>query len=156
MLYNIKKSFAIHQIKQDNYSLYFEEYGNPNGIPVLFLHGGPGSGCNDTHKAIFNYKKYRVIFLDQRGAGKSSPKGCTINNTTQLLIKDIEFIRNYLKISSWVVVGGSWGATLAVAYAELHSKKVDAIVIRSLFLGTEEEIEWAFFKAPLISGSAIF
>ena len=149
MLYNIKKSFAIHQIKQNNHTIYFEEYGNPTGIPVIFLHGGPGSGCNDNQKALFNYKKYRVVFLDQRGSGKSIPKGSIKNNTTNLLIDDIELVRKYLNIPSWIVVGGSWGATLAVAYAEMYNNKVDAMILRSLFLGTKKEVDWAFFEAPL-------
>ena len=149
MLYNIKKSFAIHQIKQNNHTIYFEEYGNPTGIPVIFLHGGPGSGCNDNQKALFNYKKYRVVFLDQRGSGKSIPKGSIKNNTTSLLIDDIELVRKYLNIPSWIVVGGSWGATLAVAYAEMYNNKVDAMILRSLFLGTKKEVDWAFFEAPL-------
>ena len=156
MLYNIKKSFAIHQIKQNNHTIYFEEYGNPKGIPVIFLHGGPGSGCNDNQKALFDYKKFRVIFLDQRGAGKSVPKGSVKNNTTLLLINDIELVRKYLKISSWIVVGGSWGATLAVAYAEMYHTKVEAMILRSLFLGTKKEVDWAFFEAPLRFRSQLF
>ncbi len=150
MLYNIKKSFATHQIIRGNHKIYFEEYGNKQGLPVLFLHGGPGSGCNDSHKSIFDHKKFRVIFIDQRGSGKSKPKGLTSNNTTQLLIKDIEFIRNYLNIDSWLVVGGSWGATLAVAYAELHNSKIEGLILRALFLGTKKEVDWAFYKAPSI------
>ena len=149
MLYNIKKSFAIHHIKLDNYTIYLEEYGNSNGIPVIFLHGGPGSGCNEGQKVIFDYKKYRVVFLDQRGAGKSTPKGEIKNNTTSKLIDDIEFVREYLKIESWIVVGGSWGATLAIAYAQAHTAKVKAMILRALFLGTKKEVDWAFFDAPL-------
>ena len=138
MLYSIKKPFAIHHIQQNNHTLYFEEYGNLDGIPAIFLHGGPGSGCNDSQKAIFDYKKYRVVFLDQRGSGKSSPKGSTRNNTTSKLIEDIEVVRKYLKIESWVVVGGSWGATLALAYAQVHTSKVESIILRALFLGTKK------------------
>ena len=149
MLYNIKKSFAIHHINVDKYKIYFEEYGSPDGIPILFLHGGPGSGCAESHKAIFNYKKFRVIFLDQRGAGKSAPKGSTYKNTTQHLIDDIERVRNYLNISAWLIVGGSWGATLAVAYSEIHYDRVYGIIVRSLFLATKKELEWAFFDAAL-------
>ena len=149
MLYSIKKSFAIHHIKQNNHTIYFEEYGNSKGIPVIFLHGGPGSGCNEGQKAIFDYKKYRVVFLDQRGSGKSTPKGTIKNNTTLKLIEDIELVRKYLKIDRWIVVGGSWGATLALAYAQAHTGKVEAMVLRALFLGTKKEIDWAFFEAPL-------
>ena len=149
MLYTIKKSFATHQIRVDHFLLYFEEYGNPDGIPVIFLHGGPGSGCSDSHKALFNYKKFRVIFLDQRAAGLSSPKGSLIKNTTEDIIKDIELIRNNLKIEKWLVVGGSWGSTLGIAYAERHPDKVLGLVLRAVFLGTESEIKWAFHTAPL-------
>ena len=148
MLYSIKKSFATYQIKQGPHTLYIEEYGNSMGIPVLFLHGGPGSGCNDNQKVIFDYEKYRVIFWDQRGSGKSLPKGSTKYNTTSLLIKDIEYIRKHLNILSWIVVGGSWGSTLAVAYAQSFSLKVKGMILRSLFLGTKE-VDWAFYKAPL-------
>ena len=149
MLYNIKKSFAIHHIKQDQHTIYFEEYGNSRGIPVIFLHGGPGSGCNEAQKAIFDYKKYRVVFLDQRGSGKSTPKGEIKNNTTLKLVDDIEVVRRYLKIERWIVVGGSWGATLALAYGQAHTDRVEAMILRALFLGTKKEIEWAFFDAPL-------
>ncbi len=149
MLYNIKKSFAIHHINVDTHKIYFEEYGSPDGIPVLFLHGGPGSGCSESHKAIFNYKKFRVIFLDQRGSGRSTPRGATYKNTTQYLISDIEKIRNYLNISAWLVVGGSWGATLAVAYSEIYYNRVYGLVLRSLFLATKKELDWAFFDAAL-------
>ncbi len=150
MLYSIKKSFATHQVKKGQHNIYFEEYGIPSGKPVLFLHGGPGSGCNEGQKAIFNYKKYRVIFLDQRGSGKSTPKGNTRNNNTKLLIQDIEMIRKHLKIKSWLVVGGSWGSTLAIAYAQIHYSKIDGMLLRSVFLGTKKEVDWAFRKAPLI------
>ena len=92
MLYNIKKPFAIHHIEEGPYKIYFEEYGISSGIPVLFLHGGPGSGCSPNQKALFNNKKFRVIFLDQRGSGKSLPKGEIVDNNTQNLIKDIEKI----------------------------------------------------------------
>ncbi len=149
MLYNIKKSFATHHIKQNNHTIYFEEYGNPLGIPVIFLHGGPGSGCNEAQKAIFDYKKYRVVFLDQRGSGKSTPKGEIKNNTTLKLIDDIEVVRKHLKIERWIVVGGAWGATLALAYGQVHTDRVEAMILRALFLGTKKEIEWAFFDAPL-------
>ena len=149
MLYNIKKPFATHHIQLKHHQVYYEEYGNPNGVPVLFLHGGPGSGCNSSQKSFFNHKKFRVIFIDQRGSGKSKPRASTKENTTQLLIMDIEKIRELLDIPSWLIVGGSWGATLAVAYAQKHTSRVKGMILRSLFLGTKEEIDWAFLKAPL-------
>ena len=121
MLYNIKKSFAIHHIKHNNHTIYFEDYGNPLVIPVIFLNGGPGCVCNEDQKTIFDYKRYRVVFLDQIGSGKSTPKGEIRNNTTLKLIDDIEVVRKFLKIERWIVVGGSWGATLAIAYGQAHT-----------------------------------
>ncbi len=150
MLYNIKKSFAIHHIQQGSHTIYFEEYGDPEGIPVLFLHGGPGSGCSSSHKALFNSKKFRVIFLDQRGSGKSTPKGETKDNNSIFLIEDIEQVRKFLGIPNWLIVGGSWGSTLAIAYAEKNNDKVNGLILRSLFLATQEELDWAFFKAPMM------
>ena len=133
----------------DGHKIYVEKIGNSKGVPFVFLHGGPGSGCNEAQKAIFDYKKYRVVFLDQRGSGKSTPKGEIKNNTTLMLIEDIEVVRKYLKIERWLVVGGSWGATLALAYGQAHTDKVEAMILRALFLGTKKEIKWAFFDAPL-------
>ncbi|MBF97119.1 MAG: prolyl aminopeptidase [Pelagibacterales bacterium] len=149
MLYTIKKSFAIHEIKRDKHILYLEEYGNVDGIPILFLHGGPGSGCSDWQKSLFNDKIYRVIFLDQRGAGKSVPKRLLENNTILDLIGDIEYIRSYLKIDKWFLVGGSWGSTLAIAYAETKPSAILGMVLRSLFLGTKTEVDWAFRNGPI-------
>ena len=150
MLYPIKKSFAIHEIQRDDHILYIEEYGNKSGRPIIFLHGGPGSGCAEWQKSLFDSRVYRVIFLDQRGAGKSSPKRLLKNNTLIHLIEDLEYIRIFLKIKEWFVVGGSWGSTLAIAYGEKHPEYVKGMVLRSLFLGTDDEIEWAFRKGPLI------
>ncbi len=150
MLYTIKKSFATHQIKRDDHLIYIEEYGKVNGIPILFLHGGPGSGCSDWQKELFNSKVYRVIFLDQRGSGKSVPKRLLKNNTIFDLIEDIEYIRTYLKIDKWFLVGGSWGSTLAIAYGEEYPNLIKGMVLRSLFLGTDEEVEWAFCRGPII------
>ena len=150
MLYPIKKSFAIHKMKRDQHLIYVEEYGNKNGIPIIFLHGGPGSGCNDWQKGLFNSKVFRVVFVDQRGSGKSVPKRSLENNSTYELIDDIEYLRKFLKIDDWFLVGGSWGSTLAIAYGQKHPDVVKGMVLRSLFLGTTEEIEWAFRKGPLI------
>ena len=155
MLYNIKKSFATHEMKRGKHILYFEEYGKPEGIPVIFLHGGPGAGCSDSHKALFNNNKFRVIFLDQRGSGKSKPYRCLEENNTDLLIDDIEKIRNFLNIKSWLVVGGSWGSTLAIAYAQRFPDVINRIIVRSLFLGTREEVRWAFYEAPRIFKPAL-
>ena len=101
MLYTIKKSFATHEIKRDKHILYFEEYGSPNGAPVIFLHGGPGSGFSESQKAMFNHSRFRVIFLDQRGSGKSKPYRALFDNNTNFLIEDIEAIRKVLNIKNF-------------------------------------------------------
>ena len=155
MLYTIKNSFATHEINRGLHTLYLEEYGNPKGIPILFLHGGPGSGCANWQKELFNSKVYRVVFLDQRGSGKSTPKRLLKENTTSILIEDIEYIRNYLNIRKWFVVGGSWGSTLAIAYAEQYPEFINGMVLRALFLGTDKEVEWAFWKGATIFKPAL-
>ncbi len=156
MLYPINNSFATHEIEIEKHFLHVEEVGNPKGYPILFLHGGPGSGCNKNQRAIFDPKKYRVIFPDQRGSGKSKPKRSLEKNDTNRLISDIELIRKKLKIKKWLVVGGSWGSTLAIAYAQKHADRVKGIVLRSLFLGTTNEVEWAFYKAAKIFKPRIY
>ena len=132
----------------DGQSLYVETYGNPEGIPAIFLHGGPGSGCNSDQARIFDPKKYHAILFDQRGSGRSSPKRTLHNNTTQHLISDMELIRRTLSIDKWALVGGSWGSTLAVAYAEQYPRRVSGMLLRAIFLGTLEETQWAFGTGP--------
>ena len=107
----------------DTHQLYLEESGNPEGIPVLFLHGGPGGCCDPVHRRFFNPEKYRVILFDQRGAGKSRPHASLEDNTTWDLVSDIEKIREFLSIEKWVLFGGSWGSTLALAYAQTHPER---------------------------------
>jgi proline iminopeptidase len=124
------------------HSIYWEECGNPAGIPVVFLHGGPGTGCSELHRRFFDPKKYRIILFDQRGCGRSLPIGELTENTTQFLIQDIESLRVELNIDKWVVFGGSWGSTLALAYAEARPKRCLELVLRGIFLGTNEEINW--------------
>ena len=131
----------------DGHKIYYEIVGNPEGTPVIFLHGGPGSGCQKNQRDLFNLEKVKVIFVDQRGAGKSLPKRSLNNNTTNNIISDIEIIRNKLDIDKWLVVGGSWGSTLALAYAQKHKKRVIGIIIRSIFLGSKDEIRWAFNRS---------
>ncbi|MEC8100376.1 MAG: alpha/beta fold hydrolase [Pseudomonadota bacterium] len=150
MLYPIKKSFATYEVKRGKHTVYFEDYGNKQGKPVIFLHGGPGSGCSDWQKSLFNNKVFRVIFLDQRGSGRSFPKRLLEKNTTYELVDDIEFIRTFLKINEFCLVGGSWGSTLAIAYSEKYPDNIKGMVLRALFLGTKKEIDWAFKKAPMI------
>ncbi|MES2070437.1 MAG: prolyl aminopeptidase [Pseudomonadota bacterium] len=124
------------------HTLYWEECGNPEGTPVLFLHGGPGGGLSPNHRRFFDPQHYRIVLFDQRGAGKSLPLGEYRNNTTALLISDIEKIREMLGISQWLVFGGSWGSTLALAYGEAHAERCLGFVLRGIFLCTQAEVEW--------------
>lgn len=126
------------------HQLYVEESGTPGGLPVLFLHGGPGSGCESYHRQFFDPEKYRIVLFDQRGAGRSTPHAELINNTTQDLISDIEAIRNKLGIERWVVFGGSWGSTLALAYAQAHPRQVLGLILRGIFLCRQREIDWFY------------
>jgi proline iminopeptidase len=124
------------------HTIYWEEVGNPDGVPVLFLHGGPGAGLSPQHRRFFDPEHYRVILFDQRGAGKSSPLGEWRNNTTQLLIDDIETLRVKFGIEQWLVFGGSWGSTLALAYGQAHPERCLGFVLRGIFLCTAAEIDW--------------
>jgi proline iminopeptidase len=124
------------------HTIYWEEVGNPEGVPVLFLHGGPGAGLSPQHRRFFDPQHYRVILFDQRGAGKSTPLGEWRNNTTQLLIGDIETLRARFGIERWLVFGGSWGSTLALAYGQAHPERCLGFVLRGIFLCTAGEIEW--------------
>ena len=126
----------------DIHTIYWEECGNPDGIPVLFLHGGPGAGLSPQHRRFFDPQRYRVILFDQRGAGKSTPLGEWRNNTTQLLIADIERLRVQFGIAQWLVFGGSWGSTLALAYGQAHPAACLGFVLRGIFLCTQAEIDW--------------
>lgn len=132
----------------DGHWIYVEEVGNRNGIPAIFLHGGPGSGSQHSHRLLFNPERFRAILFDQRGAGRSHPYLATNANTTQALVADIETIREHMGIDRWLVVGGSWGSTLALAYAEAHPDRVLGLAMRAVFLGTDEEVTWAFDTAP--------
>jgi proline iminopeptidase len=126
----------------DLHTLYWEECGNPDGQPVLFLHGGPGGGLSPTHRRFFDPAHYRIVLFDQRGAGKSTPLGEYRQNTTDLLIEDIEKIRAMLGISQWLVFGGSWGSTLALAYGEAYPDQCLGFILRGIFLCTKAEVEW--------------
>ncbi|MEM4251753.1 MAG: prolyl aminopeptidase [Candidatus Bathyarchaeia archaeon] len=128
------------------HSLYYEESGNPDGKPVVFLHGGPGGGSDPIHRRFFSPKTYRIVIFDQRGAGRSTPHACLEENTTWHLVDDIERLREHLGIDRWVVFGGSWGSTLALAYAETHPSRVKALALRGIFLCRPEEIEWFYQK----------
>lgn len=126
------------------HQLYIEESGNPQGIPILFVHGGPGGGCSADNRRFFDPYKYRIILFDQRGCGKSTPHACLVDNTSQALTEDIEKIRSFLKIDKWVLFGGSWGSTLSLLYAEKYPDKVISMVLRGIFLCREEDIDWFY------------
>ena len=135
---------AEHLAVDDIHSLYIEEVGNAEGLPALFLHGGPGAGCEPYHRRFFDPGRYRVVLFDQRGAGRSTPHAELANNTTGDLIADIEKIREHLGIDRWLVFGGSWGSTLALAYAEAHPERVRALLLRGVFLCRPHEIAWFY------------
>ncbi|MDQ1830103.1 prolyl aminopeptidase [Massilia scottii] len=124
------------------HTIYWEEVGNPKGIPVLFLHGGPGAGLSPQHRRFFDPQQYRIILFDQRGAGKSTPLGEWRENTTQLLIGDIETLREQFGVDKWLVFGGSWGSTLALAYGEAHPERCLGFILRGIFLCTAAEVDW--------------
>ena len=124
------------------HNLYWEQSGNPKGAPVLFLHGGPGAGAVPTHRRFFDPRHYRIIIFDQRGAGRSAPLGGLSNNTTGDLVNDIETLRGHLGVERWFIFGGSWGSSLALAYAEAHKERCLGLVLRGIFLCRREEIDW--------------
>ncbi len=126
------------------HELYVEECGNPEGIPVLFLHGGPGAGCVPYHRRFYDPEIYRIILFDQRGAGLSTPHAELEGNTTQALIADIEAIREDCGIQQWLVFGGSWGSTLALLYAQVHPQQVSGLIVRGIFLCRPEDIHWFY------------
>lgn len=129
----------------DLHTLHWEECGNPAGIPVVFLHGGPGGGISPVHRQFFHPQHYRIVLFDQRGAGKSTPLGEWRDNTTALLIEDIEALRAMLGIEQWLVFGGSWGSTLALAYGQAHPERCLGFVLRGIFLCTQQEIDWFLY-----------
>lgn len=146
VLYPCIKTYAVHQLAVDSlHTLYVEESGNPKGLPVLFLHGGPGAGTNSEHRRFFDPSLYRIILFDQRGAGHSTPHAELQNNTTQTLVSDIEAIRQHLNIDRFILFGGSWGSTLALVYAETYPKRVLSLILRGIFLCRQQDIDW-FYK----------
>lgn len=136
----------------DTHQLCVKEYGNPKGVPAVFLHGGPGSGCENYHARFFDPEKYRIILFDQRGSGRSTPHASLEDNHTQALIDDLEKLRKHLQIDCWVVFGGSWGSTLALAYAEENPQQVLGLVLRGIFLCRSKDIQWFYQQGA----SAIF
>ncbi|MBU6446976.1 MAG: prolyl aminopeptidase, partial [Verrucomicrobia bacterium] len=126
------------------HQLYWEECGKPRGLPVIFLHGGPGSGIDPGNRSYFDPSVYRIILMDQRGCGKSKPFASLHENTTWHLVEDVERLKVHLKIDKWVVFGGSWGSTLSLAYAETYPKSVLALILRGIFLGRPKELRWFY------------
>jgi len=133
-----------HLAAGGGHEIYVESVGRPGGIAAVYLHGGPGSGCQPDHRRLFDPERFHAVLFDQRGAGRSRPKGSRDANTLQHLIADMEMIREKFGFERWMVVGGSWGATLALAYAQAHPDRVTGIVLRATFLGTMREIENGF------------
>jgi proline iminopeptidase len=126
------------------HTLYYEQCGNPEGAPVVFLHGGPGGGTQPDYRRFFDPAAYRIVLFDQRGSGRSTPHASLEENTTWHLVEDIEKLREHLGVESWVVFGGSWGSTLALAYAQTHPERVRALVLRGIFLCRPQEIRWFY------------
>ena len=134
---------ALLQVS-DIHTIYYEQCGNPQGLPVVFLHGGPGGGIQPDYRRYFNPEKYRVVLFDQRGSGQSTPHACLEENTTWHLVADIERLREILGIQTWIIFGGSWGSTLALAYAQTHPERVRALALRGIFLCRPKEILWFY------------
>jgi proline iminopeptidase len=130
----------------DGHDIHVESVGREGGIPAVYLHGGPGSGCQPDHRRLFDPERFHAVLFDQRGAGRSRPKGRREHNTLRHLIADMETIRTKFGFEQWMVVGGSWGATLALAYAQAHPDRVSGIVLRATFLGTRAELDAAFLE----------
>jgi len=145
-LYPDIEPFQSGQLPVDAlHMMYWEQSGNPSGVPVLFLHGGPGAGASAGHRRFFDPSFYRIVIYDQRGAGRSTPHGSLIDNTTPHLIADIERLRCHLRIDRWLVFGGSWGATLGLAYAEADPERCLGLVLRGVFLCRDQEIDWFLY-----------
>ena len=143
-LYPKIKPYDSGFLNVDEHQVYFEQCGNPNGKPAIFLHGGPGGGGSEDVRRFFNPNLYRIVIFDQRGCGRSKPHGCLKNNTTWDLVSDIENLRKKLSIEKWLVFGGSWGSTLSLAYAQAHPKSVSELVLRGIFLLRKEELHWFY------------
>ena len=128
----------------DGHQIYWELSGNPDGKPAVFLHGGPGAGCSPDHRRLFDPRRYCVLLFDQRGCGRSRPAASLENNTTWHLVADIERLRTLLGVEHWLVFGGSWGSTLALAYAQTHAERVSALIVRGIFTLRREELLWYY------------
>lgn len=139
------KPYAEHRIKVETpHEIYVEECGNPKGIPVLFVHGGPGAGCSEDHRRYFDPEFYRIILFDQRGCGRSTPHASLAHNNTQALVGDMETIREKFNIKKWMLFGGSWGSTLSLVYAQTHPERVSSLILRGIFLCRSQDIDWLY------------
>jgi len=144
-MYDPIEPYTTGRLKvSDVHELYYEQCGNPDGQPVVFLHGGPGAGLIPDYRRFFDPHAYRIILFDQRGSGQSTPHACLEDNTTWHLVDDIERLRTELGIKHWLVFGGSWGSTLSLAYAEAHPERVRGLVLRGIFLCRQKEIRWFY------------
>jgi proline iminopeptidase len=144
-LYPEIKPYARHMVRTDDgHEIYVDESGSVDGIPVLFVHAGPGSGCEFDSRCFFNPEKYRIVLFDQRGAGRSTPHCELENNETGKLLGDMELIRERLGIEKWVLFGGGWGSTLSLVYAETYPERMLGLVLRGIFLGRQQDIEWSY------------
>ncbi|NPA72465.1 MAG: prolyl aminopeptidase [Gammaproteobacteria bacterium] len=145
LLYPPIEPYTQHCLQVDStHSLHIEECGNPQGIPVIFVHGGPGSGYSAIHRQFFNPAEFRIILFDQRGCGQSKPHASLTNNTTAHLIEDMDKIRRHLNIDKWVLFGGSWGSTLSLLYAQSFPERVYAMVLRGIFLCRKQDVDWFY------------
>ena len=143
--------YASGMLRVDEiHTLYWEQCGNPRGVPVVFLHGGPGAGASPTHRRFFDPQHYRIVIMDQRGAGRSTPLGEVRRNDTDLLIEDLERLRRHLGIERWHLFGGSWGSTLALAYAQAHPQRCLGLMLRGIFLMRKQEIDWFLYQMKVI------
>lgn len=127
------------------HNIYWEQSGNPDGVPIVLVHGGPGAGATPTHRRFFNPEHYRIIIFDQRGSGRSTPLGSLENNTTDHLIDDMEALRTHLRVKRWHLFGGSWGSTLAMAYAAKYPSHSISMILRGIFLCEQDEIDWFLY-----------
>ena len=144
-LYPEIQPYARHHLAVDDvHELYLEESGNPEGIPVLVVHGGPGGGCEDYHRRFFDAERFRIILLDQRGAGRSTPLAELEGNKTTNLVADMETVRQFLGVDRWLLFGGSWGSTLSIVYAQAHPERVLGLVLRGIFLCRPADIQWLY------------
>lgn len=145
VLYPELKPYQRHSLKvSELHELYIDEAGDPDGVPVLFIHGGPGSGCDASSRRFYDPAFYRIVTFDQRGCGRSTPHGELSDNTTHDLIADMEAIREHLGIESWVLFGGSWGSTLSLLYAQHHPQRVKALILRGIFLCRQRDFDWLY------------